>query len=85
MNPSVSKNIKAVLKWRCKEITQDNIEKLTQNDYYCSYGGFVDFTILRKRIDLNKFRKAYEKKTGKAWDIATIQNIYKANIVWSFN
>ena len=85
MDLNISKNMVAVLKWRGLEITQENIKKITQNDYICSYNGFADFTILRKRIDLNKFRKAYEKNTGKSWKKATIQNIYKANIVWSFN
>ena len=85
MNASTLNQVKALLKWRGLEITKDNIDKINQSEYICSYAAFVDFTILRKRIDLNKFRKAYEKKTGKSWKDATIQNIYKANIVWSFN
>ena len=83
-NNNLNKNIKALLKWRGLIITEENIKNIKQNEITCSYSGFVDFTILRKKIDLDNFRNQYQKKTGESWKKATIQKIYKASIVWSF-
>lgn len=83
-NSTLNKNTKALLKWRGLNMTEENIKKIKQNEITCSFNGFVDFTILRKNLDLDNFRNQYQKKTGESWKKATIQKIYKTSIVWSF-
>ena len=29
-----------------------------------------------------KYRELYQKKTGKDWKVATLQEIFKSNMVW---
>ena len=79
-----NKNLVALLKWRGLKFNEESIKNIKQNDITCTFNSFVDFTILRKNINLDKFRKQYEKITGESWKEATIQKIYKAPIVWSF-
>ena len=83
-NSTLNKNTKALLKWRGLNMTEENINNIKQNEITCSFNGFVDFTILRKNLDLDNFRNQYQKKTGESWKKATIQKIYKASNVWSF-
>ena len=44
-----------------------------------------DNFVSSRGYDFQEILAGPHSTTGKAWDIATIQNIYKANIVWSFN
>ena len=61
-NRNLNKNLKALLKWRGLNINEENIKNIKQNEITCSYNGFVDFTILRKKLDLDNFRNQYQKK-----------------------
>lgn len=79
---TIEKNIEALLVWRKLPITQENILKINKKDYFCSYNAFAEFTILRKKINLEKYRQEYERITGESWEMATIQKIFKADLVW---
>ena len=68
-NRNLNKNLKALLKWRGLNITEENIKNIKQNEITCSYNAFVDFTILRKKLDLDNFRNQYQTKTGESWKI----------------
>lgn len=81
---SVNRNIIALLKWRKVSITNENIQKLKNCEYSCMYNPFVELSILKKNIDLNKYRQKYTDNTGKPWEQATIQQIFEAGIVWPF-
>ena len=62
--------------------TKENIKNVDKNEYYCIYPAFADFTILRKKEDISKYREIYEEKTGKTWKTATLQEIFKSEMVW---
>ena len=84
MNNNVIPEKKAVLLWRNIEINSKNASKIQKKDYTCFFQNFIFFSILHKNRNLEKYRKQYEKKTGKSWEEATIQEIYKAELVWGF-
>ena len=81
---SMSKNKKALFLWRDIEMNEENMNKIAYKDYQSPYGfaSFVNFSILYKNRDLNEYREKYSNKTGKSWKTATIQDIYKAELVW---
>jgi hypothetical protein len=78
----MSNNLKALLLWRGTPLTKENIKNVDKNEYYCIYPAFADFTILRKKEDISKYREIYEEKTGKTWKTATLQEIFKSEMVW---
>ena len=80
--PTLTKNLVALIIWRDIIITPQNISNIKNNEFYCSWESFVDFTILKKNINLNKYRIQYQNKTGKNWRIASIQEIFKAEMEW---
>ena len=41
-------------------------------------------TLRKENRDLEEYRTKYLKKTGQPWQKATIQDIYKAELVWGF-
>ena len=75
---------KAVLVWRGLECSQENINKIKKKDYNCFFPKFIYFSILHKNRNLEDYRERYNKKTGKSWKTATVQDIYKAELVWDF-
>ena len=75
-------NLKALLLWRGLPNKKEIIENIDTKEYYCIYPAFAAFTIMRKNIDIEKYREAYQKKTGKDWKNATLQDIFKADMVW---
>jgi hypothetical protein len=79
-------NKKALLIWRDIEMNEENINNITCKDYQAPNGfsNFVNFSILYKNRDLDEYRVKYLKKTGQPWQKATIQDIYKAELVWGF-
>ena len=84
---SMCKNNKqALCLWRDIEMNEENMNNITFKDYQSPYGftNFVHFSILYKNRNLADYREKYFKKTGKPWQKATIQDIYKAELVWGF-
>ena len=75
---------KAILKWRNIDITNENANKIKKDEYNCLYQNFIFFSILYKNRNLEEYRKEYVRKTGKPWKSATIQDIYRAELVWGF-
>jgi hypothetical protein len=73
---------KALLLWRDEAITVFSLEKIKNNEIKCTFDPFVKLTILKKNIDLDYFREQFTKKTKKRWAAATINDIFKANLVW---
>jgi len=73
---------KALLIWRHEEITDESLQKIKNHEIKCLYNPFVKLTILKKDIDLNYYREKFTKKTKKQWKNATINDIFKANLVW---
>jgi hypothetical protein len=88
MNKKMNKNIygkKAILLWREKEFTNENLNQITEKDYNCIFKHFVLFSILKKNRELKPYRIKYQEITGKSWEIATIQDIYNAELVWGLS
>ena len=79
---NIKNNLIALLIWRGIPLTKENIENIDKNEYYCIYPAFASFTILRKKEYITKYREIYKKKTGKNWETATLQEIFKADMVW---
>ena len=75
-------NLNALLLWRGLPNKKEIIEKIDKKEYYCIYTAFAAFTIMRKNIDIEKYRIMYQEKTGKDWKVATLQEIFKSNMVW---
>jgi len=73
---------KALLMWRCEKITDESLQKIKKYEFECLYNPFVKLTILKKNIDLDYYREKFTKKTKKEWKNATINEIFKANLVW---
>ena len=73
---------KALLTWRCEKITLNSLKKIKNYEIRCVYNPFVQLTILKKNIDLDYYREKFTKKTNKEWKNATINDIFKANLVW---
>jgi hypothetical protein len=73
---------KALLKWRNQKITNENLNNISQKEIHCLFQPFVKFTILRKNIDLENYRIMFTQKTKKQWNIATINDIFNADLVW---
>ena len=84
MVDSISSSKRAILLWRNLKINGENASKIKQKDYMCFFQNFIFFSILHKNRNLEEYRKQYVKKTGKPWEEATIQEIYKAELVWGF-
>lgn len=82
----INNNKKALLIWKGFDINESNLKNITFNDYRSPSGftNFVNMSILYKNRNLEEYRKQYEKKTGKSWKNATIQDIYNAELVWGF-
>ena len=78
----LNKNLVALIKWRDLTITPQTLSYINKNEFCCSWECFVDFTILKKNINLHKYRIEYENKTKKNWRLATIQEIFMADIEW---
>lgn len=72
----------ALLMWRNKPVNEQNMSSLVKEDIFCNFEPFVQLTILKKNIDLEQYRKKYTEKTKKKWETATINDIYRANLVW---
>ena len=79
---NILKQKKALLKWRNQEITNENLNNISQKEIECLFQPFVNFTILRKNINLDNYRIIFTNKTKKHWNIATINDIFKADLVW---
>jgi hypothetical protein len=75
---------KALLIWRCEKITNESLQKIKNNEIKCVYNPFVQLTILKKDIDLDYYREKFTKKTKKQWKNATIDDIFKAELVWCY-
>lgn len=75
-------NLNALLLWRGLSKKKEIIEKIDRKEYYCIYTAFAAFTIMRKDINIEKYRQIYQEKTGKDWKVATLQEIFKSNMVW---
>ena len=73
---------KALLKWRNQEITNANLNNISKKEIHCTFQPFVNFTILRKNINLDNYRILFTQKTKKQWNIATINDIFKADLIW---
>lgn len=79
---NILKQKKALLKWRNQEITNENLNNISKKEIECNFQPFVNFTILRKNINLDNYRIIFTNKTKKNWNIATINDIFKADLVW---
>lgn len=79
---NILKQKKALLKWRNQEITNENLNNISKKEIECNFQPFVNFTILRKNINLDNYRIIFTNKTKKQWNIATINDIFKADLVW---
>ena len=84
MIDDISPGKKAVLLWRGVECSKENANKIKKKDYSCFFQKFIYFSILHKNRNLEDYRKKYTEKTGKLWETATIQDIYRAELVWKF-
>jgi len=73
---------KAILLWREKEFTNENLNQITEKDYNCIFKNFVLLSILKKNRKLKQYRIKYQENTGKSWKNATIQDIFNAELVW---
>jgi len=82
MNKNIEDSKKAILLWRAKEFTNENLNQITKYDYDCIFKNFVLFSILKKNRELKPYRIQYKEITGKPWENATIQDIFKAELVW---
>jgi hypothetical protein len=76
---------KALLIWRCEKITAESLQKIKNYEIECAYNPFVKLTILQKNTDLDYYRKIFTKKTKKEWKNATINDIFKADLVWGLS
>jgi len=74
--------MKAILIWRDLESTSENINKINKSELECNLRAFPKFAILRNKKNIDAYRKAYTKKTNKDWREATINDIFKAGLVW---
>jgi hypothetical protein len=77
-----SNAIKAILIWRDLEYTNENIKKINKSEIVCNFRSFPNFAILRNKKDIDKYRKAYTRKTNKNWREATINDIFQAELTW---
>lgn len=84
MVDDIPANKKAVLLWRNISINKENANKIQKKDYNCFFQQFIFFSILHKNRNLEEYRIRYVQKTGKPWETATIQEIYRAELVWGF-
>ena len=84
MVDNIPANKRAVLLWRNITLNNENANKVKKKDYMCFFQQFIFFSILHKNRNLEEYRKQYAKKTGKPWEEATIQEIYRAELVWGF-
>ena len=73
---------KALLLWRRQEISVETMQKIENHEIACLFNPFVKLTILQKGIKLDYYREKFTKKTKKQWKNATINDIFKANLVW---
>ena len=72
----------ALLIWRALAISNENIKNISKSETVCNFKSFPRFTIIRLRTQIEKYRNEYTRKTKKDWRIATINDIFKAEMVW---
>ena len=73
---------RAILIWRDLEFTNENIKNINKSDITCVFRAFPKFSIIRLRSQIENYRNEYTRKTKKDWRIATINDIFKADLVW---
>ena len=78
----ISDGVKAILIWRNLEYTNKNINSIHNKDTQCVFRAFSKFDILRNQTNIQQYREKYTKKTKKDWHLATISDIFKADLVW---
>ena len=74
--------LRAILIWRGLEFTNENIKDINKSDITCVFRAFPKFSIIRLRSQIEDYRNEYTRKTKKDWRIATINDIFKADLVW---
>ena len=72
----------ALLIWRNLKISDENINSINKSETICNFRPFPRFTIIRLRSHIEKYRDEYTRKTKKDWRVATINDIFKADMVW---
>jgi len=76
---SIDDGLKALLIWR--DIS-DGTTNINNSETMCNFKAFPRFTIIRLRLKIEKYRTEYTRKTKKDWRLATMNDIYKAELVW---
>ena len=79
----INDSIKAMLIWKNLEMTEENINSLNKKDTLCIFRAFPSFTIIRNKKNIHKYREKYNNKTNKDWQLATLNDILKAELVWN--
>lgn len=74
--------LKALLIWRDLEYSNENIKNINKSDIACVFRAFPKFSIIRLRSQIENYRNEYTRKTKKDWRNATINDIFKADLVW---
>ena len=74
--------IRALLIWRDLEFSNENIKKINKSDVTCVFRTFPKFSIIRLRSKIEEYRNEYTRTTKKDWRRATINDIFKAELVW---
>lgn len=78
----ISDGMRALLIWRNLEFTNENIKNIDISEITCIYRAFPKFSIIRLSSRIEDYRKEYTRKTNKDWKTATINEIFKAEMVW---
>ena len=69
MNKNIEDSKKAILLWREKEFTNENLNQITKYDYDCIFKNFVLFSILRKNRD-HEFHKSVSRNKNSLREIS---------------
>ena len=79
---NIDDGLKALLIWRDLEISNETINNINNSETICNFKAFPEFTIIRLHKQIKKYRTEYTRKTKKDWRLATINEIYKAELIW---
>ena len=79
---NIDDGLKALLIWRDLEISNETINNINNSETICNFKAFPRFTIIRLRSHIKKYRDEYTRKTKKDWRVATINDIFKSDMVW---
>lgn len=82
MSQTIDDGLKALLIWRDLEISNETINNIKNSETICNFKAFPRFTIIRLHKQIERYRNEYTRKTKKDWRVATINDIFKAELVW---